>query len=64
VARPKKDMPTRNSPAAQVLVAWLLQGLGDRYDDERMKAEGEKLARPISRDDLAPVQQQGNVTFH
>jgi len=57
-------MPTRNSPAAQVLVAGLLQGLGDRYDDERMKAEGEKLARPISRDDLAPVQQQGNVTFH
>jgi len=47
--RPNSRSPTTitppNSPAAQALVAGLLQGLGERYGDERLKVEGEKLAR-------------------
>jgi hypothetical protein len=41
----KPPTQTRSSPAAQALVAGILQGLGKRYGDERMKAEGEKLGR-------------------
>jgi hypothetical protein len=33
------------SPLAQALVAGLLQGLGERYGDDAMKAAGEQLAK-------------------
>jgi hypothetical protein len=32
-------------PIAQALVAGLLQGLGERYGDDAMKAAGEQLAK-------------------
>jgi hypothetical protein len=39
-----RTQPPR-SPAAQAQVAGLLQGVGELYGDERLKAEGEKLSR-------------------
>jgi len=46
-------------PIAQALVAGLLQGLGDRYGDDAMKAAGEQLAKQaVSDKPIKPASKQ------
>jgi fructose-1-phosphate kinase PfkB-like protein len=42
-------VPAQSTPAAQALVAGVLQGIGERYQDANMVRQGEALAQSALR---------------